>query len=165
MQVKLIVVGGKVNKSTVVLGLPAVIGRSRDVQLTISHPMVSRRHCELFEDHGLMMVRDLGSLNGTTVGGQRIAEAPLPPDAEFIVGPLTFRADYECSRDPGTLPPVKPAATKPRPPDSGTEDGPAGFESPGRTPNMFAADDQNRDDRQGKAADDADLDEFLKGMP
>ena len=52
------------------------------------------------------MIRDLGSLNGTYVGGQRVREAPLPPNKEFTVGPLTFRVRYEYSGDLGKLPPI-----------------------------------------------------------
>ena len=94
MEAKLIVVGGKASKTTIALKLPTMIGRSREAGLTIPHPMISRQHCEVFEADGLLMVRDLGSLNGTMVGGRRIKESPLPPDAEFTVGPLTFRAEY-----------------------------------------------------------------------
>ena len=95
MEAKLIVVEGKASKGAVALKLPAVIGRSREAGLTVAHPMVSRRHCEIFEVDGLLMIRDLGSLNGTEVAGQRISEAPLLPDDLFTVGPLTFRAVYE----------------------------------------------------------------------
>lgn len=96
MDAKLIIVGGKANKGHVSLKLPTLIGRSREADLTIAHPMVSRRHCELFEENGLLMVRDLGSLNGTIVGKERITKAvPVRPNAEFTVGPLTFRAEYE----------------------------------------------------------------------
>ncbi len=94
MDAKLLVVGGKASKGSISLKLPTVIGRSREATLTIAHPMISRRHCEVYEADGLLMVRDLGSLNGTVVGGQRIKEAPLPPDGEFSIGPLTFRAQY-----------------------------------------------------------------------
>ena len=105
IQVRLIVIGGKASKADVALKLPSVIGRSREAGLTIAHPMVSRRHCEVFEADGLLMIRDLGSLNGTLVAGQRIKESPLPPDSEFTVGPLTFRTLYECERDLSKLPP------------------------------------------------------------
>ena len=44
--------------------------RSTDVQL--GHPLVSRRHCEVFESGGILMIRDLGSLNGTFVGPTRL---------------------------------------------------------------------------------------------
>jgi len=115
MQAKLIVVGGKANKSAVALRLPTVIGRSREAQLTVAHPMISRQHCEIFEVDGLLMIRDLGSLNGTLVDGRRIIEAPLCPDAEFTVGPLTFRAQYQYAGNLDALPPVKMAdeATQP----------------------------------------------------
>jgi pSer/pThr/pTyr-binding forkhead associated (FHA) protein len=105
MEAILIVVGGKITKKAVSLKkLPVVIGRSREARLTISHPMISRQHCEVFERDGLLMVRDLGSSNGTMVGGQRIREAPLPPDGEFSIGPLTFRARYKYSGDLHALP-------------------------------------------------------------
>jgi hypothetical protein len=38
------------------------------------------------------------------VGGRRIKEAPLPPEAEFTVGPLTFRAEYQYDGDLSKLP-------------------------------------------------------------
>jgi hypothetical protein len=106
MQAKLEVVGGKANKSEVSLKLPTMIGRSPSAGLTIAHPMVSRQHCEVFEADGMLMVRDLGSLNGTLVGGERIKESPLPPGAEFRVGPLTFRAKYDYAGELGQVPDV-----------------------------------------------------------
>jgi pSer/pThr/pTyr-binding forkhead associated (FHA) protein len=97
MRATLIVVGGKANKGQVSLELPIVIGRSRSADLTVAHPMISRRHCEIYDSSGLVMVRDLDSLNGTLVAGRKISEAALRPDDEFTVGPLTFRVDYEYS--------------------------------------------------------------------
>ena len=95
MEAKLIVVGGKANKRQISLKLPMVIGRSREAGLTVDHPMVSRRHCELSESNGLVLIRDLGSLNGTFVGAKQINEAPLRPADEFTVGPVTFRVEYK----------------------------------------------------------------------
>ena len=95
MDIKLLIIGGKANKSQVAVKLPAVIGRSREADLTVAHPMISRRHCELYEVNGLVMVRDLGSLNGLFVGGRQVNEAALHPNAEFSIGPLTFRVEYE----------------------------------------------------------------------
>ncbi len=113
MQLKLIVVGGKANKGSVALRPPAVIGRSRQAELTVAHPMISRRHCEIYEVDGLVMVRDLGSLNGTVVEGQRIEESPLCPGNEFSLGPLTFRAEYEYKGELDSLP--APRLAEPNP--------------------------------------------------
>ena len=104
MEATLLVVGGKASKKSIPLKLPTVVGRSRKAGLTIAHPMVSRQHCEVFEANGLLMVRDLKSLNGTIVGRQRIKQAPLPPDAELTIGPITFRAQYKYDGDLSALP-------------------------------------------------------------
>ena len=66
-----------------------IIGRSRHTDLTLGHPLVSRQHCEVFEANGMLMVRDLGSLNGTFVGDSRLAEQAMPvkPGDLFTVGP------------------------------------------------------------------------------
>jgi predicted component of type VI protein secretion system len=91
-----VIVGGNVQIRQFDLHLPAVIGRSRGTDLTLGNPLVSRQHCEVFEANGMLMVRDLGSLNGTFVGDTRIAEQAMPvkPGDLFSVGPVTFRAVY-----------------------------------------------------------------------
>ena len=105
MDATLTVIGGKTSKPTIkVKKLPAVIGRGKGIWLTIAHPMVSRRHCELFEKGGVLIVRDLGSLNGTLVSGRRIKESPLPPGGEFSIGPLSFRVQYQFKGDQKSLP-------------------------------------------------------------
>ncbi len=95
MDAKLVIIGGKASKGPISLKLPTTIGRSREAGLTVAHPMISRQHCELFEVEGLLRIRDLGSLNGTFVGQEKIAEADLYPQSQFTVGPLTFRVEYE----------------------------------------------------------------------
>jgi predicted component of type VI protein secretion system len=107
MEAKLIVVSGKTNRGEVALKLPATIGRSRQATLTVAHPMISRQHCEIYERDGLLMLRDLGSLNGVLLEGKRVTEAPLPPGTEFVVGPLTLRVEYEYAGDLAALPPVQ----------------------------------------------------------
>jgi len=109
MQAKLTVIGGKANKREVLLNLPATIGRSREADLTVGHRMVSRKHCETYLVDGLMMIRDVGSLNGTYVHGKRIREAPLLPNEKFTIGPITFRVTYEYTGDREHLPPIIPA--------------------------------------------------------
>jgi pSer/pThr/pTyr-binding forkhead associated (FHA) protein len=124
MHVRLVIVGGKANKSRVSVELPTVIGRSREANLTVAHPMISRKHCELFEVDGLVMVRDLGSLNGLFVAGTQVSEAALHPNAEFTVGPLSFRVEYEYMRrtaaspDATTIDENGPLAQPPGAPDA-----------------------------------------------
>lgn len=95
MDAKLVVVRGKASKGHIALHLPTIIGRSREADLTIAHPTISRKHCELFEEEGLLKIRDLGSLNGTFVGRKQIKQSELRPDQEFSIGPLTFRVLYK----------------------------------------------------------------------
>lgn len=95
LSAKLVVVGGDVKTSEIPLRLPATIGRGRGQTIVLPHPLVSRQHCELFERDGLLMVRDLGSLNGTFVNNRRISESPLGPGELLTIGTVTFRAVYE----------------------------------------------------------------------
>jgi hypothetical protein len=105
MDAKLIVIGGKANKSEVKLKLPTTIGRSRKADLTVAHPKVSRQHCQIFERDGLLVVRDFGSLNGTFIENARVSEAILKPGDKLTVGPLTFVAVYDHD---GPLPAAAP---------------------------------------------------------
>jgi predicted component of type VI protein secretion system len=93
---KLVVIGGEAQNRQYDLVLPTIIGRSRSTDLTLRHPLVSRHHCEVFEADGMLMVRDLGSLNGTFLGQERIAEQAMPVKSGDVitVGPVTFRAVY-----------------------------------------------------------------------
>jgi len=70
------------------------IGRHDDCVIRIRSSQVSRRHCELFEADGSLIVRDLGSSNGTFVNGDRI-EAPrvLHPGDALTIGDVTLRVD------------------------------------------------------------------------
>ncbi len=95
MQVTLVVLEGDAGERELTVDLPVVLGRSRAAGLRLQHPTVSRRHCEVFEAGGLAVVRDLGSLNGTLVEGQRIEQSPVKPGQRLSVGPVTFRVDYQ----------------------------------------------------------------------
>jgi pSer/pThr/pTyr-binding forkhead associated (FHA) protein len=69
-----------------------ILGRRQDCDLRIPTRDVSRRHCEIGpgEKRSEVLVRDLGSSNGTYVNGKRIAEARLQPGDRLMVGPVTF---------------------------------------------------------------------------
>lgn len=92
---KLVVVGGTAESELIELQhLPTVFGRGRDATISLPHPLVSRQHCEIFEANGRLMVRDLGSTNGTFVGSERIVESVLAPGDLLTIGTVTFRAMY-----------------------------------------------------------------------
>ncbi len=101
VQAKLRVIGGEQQTRQIELHLPAIVGRSRTTDVTLFHPLVSRQHCEIFEAKGRLMVRDLGSLNGTFVGELRLAEeaVPLEPGERLTVGCITLLADYQPPAD------------------------------------------------------------------
>jgi len=71
----------------------AVIGRSRDCDIVLSDPNVSRRHAEIRADgRGGWTVHDLGSTNGVKVNGQR-ATGPtkLQPGDRLALGTADLR--------------------------------------------------------------------------
>jgi len=76
--------------------LPAVIGRSADAEVRLNDPTVSRCHCEIEEMEGVLVVRDLGSKNGTYINGCRITEALLMPGDKLSMGETRFLVCYEC---------------------------------------------------------------------
>lgn len=97
MEAKLVVVGGKANMGEVKLRLPMTIGRGRKADLIISHPTVSRIHCELTEVDGALVVRDNGSSNGTFIDDVQVQQSIVEPGQVLKIGPLSFRADYKWS--------------------------------------------------------------------
>jgi pSer/pThr/pTyr-binding forkhead associated (FHA) protein len=63
-----------------------VIGRSPECDIFLDDVTVSRRHAELVRDGDRLLIRDLGSLNGTFVNRHRIEEAVLGNDDEVQIG-------------------------------------------------------------------------------
>jgi predicted component of type VI protein secretion system len=51
-----------------------VVGRDPDCRVQLNNRFVSRRHCRLSIRQDGVMVRDLGSTNGTLVNGERVAD-------------------------------------------------------------------------------------------
>lgn len=83
------------DKRTVITGEPFVIGRSRECDLVLDDPNVSRRHAELRREDGAWAVRDLGSTNGIKLNGQRSRGGLLNPGDEITLGlsRLTFEQE------------------------------------------------------------------------
>lgn len=80
---------------------PCTIGRSGDVNWTLTHPVLSRVHCELYEKEGELYLRDNASLNGTFFRGSAV-EHPVRINIgdQFAVGSeLTFQVLEPVSDD------------------------------------------------------------------
>jgi DNA-binding NtrC family response regulator len=65
---------------------PLVIGRDEGAQIRLADPEVSALHCELRAVNEGVLVKDLGSTNGTFVGSVRIREGVITTAAEVLVG-------------------------------------------------------------------------------
>ena len=95
LDAKLVIVAGADSALEYKLHLPATLGRSRENDVELPHPLISRRHCELVELNGRLFVRDLGSLNGTFVGNKPTEDlTEIAPGQLLTIGTVTFRAIY-----------------------------------------------------------------------
>ena len=73
-----------------------VIGRSRDCDVTVEDPNVSRHHAEVRPSGGSWIVRDLGSTNGVKVNGRRLDPArPQSLKAGDVVEIGTSRLTFD----------------------------------------------------------------------
>jgi pSer/pThr/pTyr-binding forkhead associated (FHA) protein len=70
-----------------------VIGRSKDCDIRVADPNVSRRHAEVRQEGTAYWLVDLGSTNGTSVNGRRQQRAKLDHDDRITLGSteLVFR--------------------------------------------------------------------------
>ena len=65
---------------------PLVIGLDDGAQIRLADPEVSALHCELRAVNEGVLVKDLGSTNGTFVGSVRIREGVITTATELLVG-------------------------------------------------------------------------------
>jgi pSer/pThr/pTyr-binding forkhead associated (FHA) protein len=68
-----------------------LVGRGEECDIRLEHKSVSKIHCVLVKTDGLMMVRDLGSTNGTRVNGTRIRRGMLLPNDKVSIANFHFR--------------------------------------------------------------------------
>ena len=98
MQVKLLCRDVSAPERAIVLTqFPADIGRGEDVAVRIDDRWLSRRHCRLELDGGVLTVRDLGSRHGTFVNGQSVSHCQLLPGDNLSIGLSHFVAQYDAS--------------------------------------------------------------------
>src|SRR5271170_243312 len=93
MKVQLVVVQGKPEGKVIPLvGQSFKIGRGETCHLRPNSEQVSREHAEFTISGETVVVRDLGSRNGTLVNGKALTVDPCRlKDRDLVqVGPLTF---------------------------------------------------------------------------
>ena len=98
MIVRFHVVAPAAKQRTFTVRLPILLGRGDEAKFRIQHDLVSRRHCELFERHGQVFVRDLGSTNGTFLNDEQVpvsTKTRVPPGGIVRVGSLSFAVEYQ----------------------------------------------------------------------
>ncbi|HWK19719.1 MAG TPA: FHA domain-containing protein [Microbacteriaceae bacterium] len=74
----------------------ALAGRHPDAAIFLDDVTVSRRHAEFTRSGTVFTVRDLGSLNGTYVGGRLVDSAVLADGVDVQIG--KFRLTFYASR-------------------------------------------------------------------
>lgn len=92
MQVSLKVVGGKNDGRLIAINVPEfVIGRGETAHLRPQSDLVSRAHCSVLVADGKVVLRDLGSRNGTFLNDERLeGEQQVTIGDRFRVGRLQF---------------------------------------------------------------------------
>ena len=72
-------------------GAMQTIGRGVQCEISIVDPTMSRRHAELVPDPDGLLIRDLGSSNGTFINGARVTEQRAVAGDSVSFGKLTFK--------------------------------------------------------------------------
>jgi pSer/pThr/pTyr-binding forkhead associated (FHA) protein len=74
-----------------------IIGRDENCALFIDAPNVSRHHADVRKKGNSFILKDLGSTNGTFVGGNKIQQHMLQDGEVFRIGPaqINFKAGFQ----------------------------------------------------------------------
>lgn len=90
--------GSKAGKEVKIPTPKCVIGRGDDCHLQPQSDAISRRHCVIITTENEVVVRDLGSRNGTFVNEEKVGEEAVLLHGDLLrVGPLQFEMVIEQS--------------------------------------------------------------------
>jgi pSer/pThr/pTyr-binding forkhead associated (FHA) protein len=81
-----------------------IVGRDPTCDVRIDSPWISRRHCCLTEVDGEVLVRDLGSINGTWINGRRVESGRLRAGDELSIATFSFSVVDGWFEDPAADP-------------------------------------------------------------
>src|SRR5215510_2739954 len=88
-----------------------LFGRDEDCDVRIDHKSISKLHCVIVKTDGLLLIRDLGSTNGTRVNGQRVRRAALLPNDTLGIANLKYEVKFGVELE-GEPPPAPPEAKR-----------------------------------------------------
>lgn len=79
----------------VVTGNRFTIGRAPDCDVVFDQGSVSRNHAMISLEKGRYILRDIKSLNGVSVEGKKVDEAPIGPGQVFAVGDVQVQLVFD----------------------------------------------------------------------
>ena len=82
-------------RRTVIESDPFTVGRSRDCDLVIDDPNISRHHCELRPEGDSWRIADLGSTNGVKINRRRVDDGLLRSGDRITLGLTDFDFELE----------------------------------------------------------------------
>jgi pSer/pThr/pTyr-binding forkhead associated (FHA) protein len=89
------------------------VGRLEDNNFQVAEQSVSSHHCEVVLRGADVMVKDLGSTNGTFINGEKITEAALKPGQILRLGQVELRLESGTAGSPPAASPPPSPAKKP----------------------------------------------------
>jgi pSer/pThr/pTyr-binding forkhead associated (FHA) protein len=84
-----------------------VVGRHPNCDTRLDSLRVSRHHCCMTQENGQVVVRDLGSVNGIRVNGQRVETGRLRPGDELSIAHIRYRLEGEADTQQGSHPALR----------------------------------------------------------
>lgn len=85
------------------------IGRHHSNQLQLTSRTVSNFHAEIVDDDGTLVLRDLGSTNGTLLNGRNVQEEKLSTGDQILIGNHAVRLDLKARSDAASSRPRRKA--------------------------------------------------------
>ena len=81
-----------------------VVGRHPNCDTRLDSLRVSRHHCCMTQEDGQVIVRDLGSVNGIRINGQRVETGLLRPGDELSIAHIRYRLEGETDSEQASHP-------------------------------------------------------------
>lgn len=90
-----------------------IIGREEGCAIRLASADISKRHCAVRAKNDTLLVRDLGSRNGTYLNDVLVTEPTLAEPGDVLrVGPMSFLVSKSTGKAKAANKPAKPAAKK-----------------------------------------------------